>query len=128
MKIHPLKTLGLLLCLAQAAYGQISYSANDFGRVPPYTREFLYGTNMGYFGPSWDDKSLANIARGNPSLNVPGAGVRTIRVSLPEHFLETWGYDVRLSEFSHYGSLGILDNVVMLGEPSSTHRADKYPG
>ena len=128
MKIHPLKTLGLLLCLAHSAYSQISYSANDFGRVPVYNRQFLYGTNMGYFGPSWDDKSLANISGGNPSLNVAGAGVKSLRVSLPEHFLETWGYDVRLSEFSHYNSLGILDNVVMLGEPSSGHRDDKYPG
>ena len=108
MKIHPLKTLGLLLlCLVHAAYGQINYSANDFGHLPPYTRSFLYGTNMGYFGPSWDDKSLANIASGNPLFNVPGAGVRSIRVSLPEHFLETWGYDVRLSEFNHYNNIGV---------------------
>ncbi len=126
MKIRPLITISMFLYYA--ATSQVNYSANDFGHVPAYNRQFLYGTNMGYFGPSWDDKSLANIAAGNPSLNVAGAGVKSIRVSLPEQFLESWGYDVRLSEFNHYGSLGIFDNVVMLGEPSSAHRNDKYPG
>jgi len=114
--------------MVNSALGQVTYTANDFGHIPNYNRPFLYGTNMGYFGPSWDDKTLANIASGNPSLNVAGAGVKSIRVSLPEHFLETWGYDVRLSEFNHYNSLGILDNVVMLGEPSAAHRDNRYPG
>ena len=127
MKIRPLITT-ISLFFFCAASSQVNYTANDFGHVLPYSRPFLYGTNMGYFGPSWDDKSLANIASGNPSLNVSGAGVKSIRVSLPEHFLETWGYDVRLSEFSHYTSVGLLDNVVMIGEPSAAHRADNHPG
>ncbi len=127
MKIHTLGTTMFLL-LVHSLYSQVNFTANDFGHVPVYNRPFLYGTNMGYFGPSWDDKSLANIASGNPSVHVAGTGVKSIRISLPEHFLETWGYDVRLSEFNHYGSLGILDNVVMLGEPSAAHRDNKYPG
>ncbi len=128
MKIRPVLTTALLLFAALSAYTQINYTANDFGHIPAYTKPFLYGTNMGYYGPSWDDKSLADISIGDPSRNINGAGVRSLRVSLPEHFVEMWGYDIRLSEFNHYGTLGIQDNVVMLGEPSAAHRDAKYPG
>ena len=110
-------------------YSQPSYSANDPGRVPAYNQSFLYGTNMGYYGPSWDNIAKANIATGNATFNIQGAGAHTFRVPLPEDFVEYWGYDVELSAFAHYSSLGVRDNTIFLGFPSPAHRDyNKYGG
>jgi hypothetical protein len=81
----------LLYCISPAIHAQINYSANDAGRVPAYNSYFLYGSNMGYYGPSWDNVTKANIASGNPALNIKGAGVKSFRVPLPEEFMEFWG-------------------------------------
>jgi hypothetical protein len=122
MKIQPLKTLSavLLLFAINSSFGQVSYSANVFGKVTPYTSYFQYGTNMGYYGPSWDDKSLADISAGSVSKNVKGVGAKTLRLFLPEDFLETWGYDVRVSEFNYYNLLGISEKVVARRLPQHT--------
>ena len=121
MKSYPLITVlfSLSVFFSQA---QINYSANDFGSVPAYNGTFRYGSNMGYYGPSWNDRTLADIAAGNVSLNVKGAGVKSLRLFLPESFLEYWGYDVRLAEFNHYSNLSVLDNVVALEDPSPAHK------
>lgn len=112
----------LLTCIVFSSFAQINFSANDFGRVPTYTGYFQYGTNMGYYGPSWDDKTLADIAAGNPAKGVKGVGSKSLHVPLPEAFLEFWGYNVRVDIFNHYASLGIKDLTVFLEEPSSAHR------
>ena len=78
---------------------------------------------MGYH-PNWTDEQLADIAAGNPALNVTGAGCTTMRPALFEHFLEDWGYDVRMNAFDHYSSLNMNDNVVFIGYPSEAHRED----
>ncbi len=98
---------------------QVPYTAND--TVPPYSDYFSYGSNMGYY-PPWDDDQLADIAAGNDGVNVKGVGVNGLRPALPEHFLEQWGYDIRLEEFEHYQSLGVRNNTVFIGYPSDTHR------
>jgi hypothetical protein len=112
----------LLICSLFTIKAQINFSANDFGRVPAYNGNFMYGVNMGYYGPSWDDKTLADIAAGNPAKNVKGVGSKSLHVPLPESFLEYWGYNVRVDVFNHYASLGIKDLTVFLEEPSNAHR------
>jgi hypothetical protein len=120
MKIRPLiTTISILLC--NAVNAQVTYTANDFAHLAAYTGYFQYGSNMGYYGPSWDDKSLADISAGNPSKNVKGAGIKTLRLFLPEDFLETWGYDIRIDAFNHYSTLGLSENVIALEQPSPAH-------
>jgi len=114
--------LPLLLSAVSMAFSQINFSANDFGRVPVYSGNFLYGTNMGYYGNTWDDKTLADISAGNPAKNVKGVGSKTFHLPLPEAFLEYWGYNVRVDMFNHYASLGAKDHTVFLEEPSAAHR------
>jgi len=110
--------IGVLLATG-AGSAQVSYTAND--TVAVYQSEFHYGVNLGayYF---WTDDQLANIAAGNPGLGVEGAGMTALRLALPEHFLDYWGYDIRLDVFKHYGQLGLTDNVVFTGYPAPQHR------
>ena len=114
--------LPLMVLFVSSVFSQINFSANDFGRVPAYTTPFLYGSNMGYYGNTWDDKTLADISAGNPSKNVKGIGSKTLHLPLPESFLEFWGYNVRVDIFNHYASLGIKDLTIFLEEPSNAHR------
>lgn len=89
--------------------------------VPPYPTSFDYGSNMGYF-PPWEDKQLAEITVGNQLNDVEGIGVTTLRPSLPEWFLEQWGYGIRDAEFAHYQSLGVRNNTIFIGYPSAEHQ------
>ena len=114
-------TIWVFLTVVSAS-AQINFSANDFGRVPATTSFFQYGANMGYYGPSWDDLTLSDIAAGNPAKNVKGAGVKSLHLTLPESFLDYWGYNVRVDYFAHYASLGIKDNTVFLEDPVAAHR------
>ena len=98
---------------------QVTYTAND--TVPEYNDYFRPGINPGVY-QSWSDEQLANIAAGNPYLGIPGLGAKTIRPTLPEFFLDTYGYDVRLGAFSFYKELGMEQNVVFLGYPNLSHR------
>ncbi len=94
-------------------------TAND--AIPSAKTDFLPGTNMGYF-PPWKDTELADIAAGNPEVGQEGVGVKTIRPLLPEHFLEQWGYDIRVDAFEHYKKLKLKDNTMIVGFPSDDHR------
>lgn len=116
-----LLTLLLMVCTVPA-FAQINYSANDHGRVPAYNGFYRYGTNGGAYGSTWNDGSIADIAAGNPLKNVKGVGSKTFRPKLPENFLEEWGYDIRVAEFTHYATLGVDDNTVFLETPSEAHR------
>lgn len=118
----------LLLLIPRAGKSQINYTANDAGKVLPYNQLFYYGMNPGYYGTSWDDKALANIAAGNPSLNVPGAGVRSYRVTLPDYFVSFYGFDIRIPEFNHFHSLGMRENTIFLGFPSDAHQENRDYG
>ena len=123
-------TITVPLCmLVSSAFSQINFTANDFGHVPEYAGYFMYGTNGGYYGGSWDDKSIANIAAGNISKGVKGVGSKSFRPPLPDYFLDYYGYDIRISEFQHYASLGVGENTVILNSPASTHKDNnKYEG
>lgn len=118
----------MMLCICICTYSQINYTANDFSNAPSYNGYFYYGTNGGWYGSSWDDKSLADIAAGNSSKSIKGAGSKTFRPPLPEQFLDFWGYDVRISEFQHYASLGVKDNTIFLQTPTVAHRDNNNYG
>ncbi|WP_210488995.1 carbohydrate-binding protein [Rufibacter aurantiacus] len=90
--------------------------------MKPYNAPFGFGANMGVFGNGWNDKSLATI--------VSKAGGNSIRPTLPESFVERWGYAIRLNEFKYYAiDLGMKDVTVFLEGPSEAHRdLTTYPG
>ena len=100
-----------------------NHTANDF--ILDYNESFLPGVNLGYF-PPWKDTDLADIAAGNPEKGVEGVGIKTIRPSLPEFFLEQHGYDARLEEFQHYRNLKLKDNTLIVGFPSEAHRDPNF--
>lgn len=89
--------------------------------VPEYNEVFLYGSNMGYY-KGWKDEELAEIISGNKNKNIEGAGSKSLRPALYSHFLEKYGYDVRINTFAFYDSLGIKDNTVFIGYPSEQQR------
>ena len=90
--------------------------------VRPYPSAFGYGSNLGYYGPRWTDEHLAAAGQ--------AAGVSTIRVTLPDAFLDKWGANVRSGAFAYYAdSLKLRDLVCFVGEPSAAHRDPvTYPG
>ncbi|OON67582.1 hypothetical protein B0919_17295 [Hymenobacter sp. CRA2] len=98
----------------------LPHSAQSY--VRPYTAPFGYGCNLGYYGPAWPDEQLAAAAR--------GAGVSTIRLTLPEQFLAQWGWGIRRGTFAYYAdSLDLRELVCFVGEPSPAHRDPvTYPG
>lgn len=129
MKKHYSLCAVMILCVHFCAYSQINYTANDFPHAPSYNGYFYYGINSGWYGGSWDDKGLADIAAGNSSKGVKGVGSKTFRPILPEYFLMDWSYDVRIAEYQHYASLGVKDNTVNLQGPHWLHRdQNRYNG
>lgn len=116
-----MKQISLVLCIlfSFSLSAQINFSAQD--QVPPYTNTFGFGINMGVYA-GWNDQDLATIAAGSTSLGVLGAGCNTLRPTLPESFLEYWGYDIRVDAFQYYDQLGLRDNTVFIGYPSEEHR------
>jgi len=102
---------------------QVNYTAND--QVATYDETFRVGVNPGYNGPDWTDEDLATLSAGSPELNVPGVGMKNFRASLPEIFLDQWGYDIRVSAFEHYASLGMDKHTVFLQGPSNAHQSQE---
>ncbi|WEK36513.1 MAG: T9SS type A sorting domain-containing protein [Candidatus Pseudobacter hemicellulosilyticus] len=94
----------------------------------PYTGYFMYGANGGWYGNSWDDKAVADIAAGNPAKNVNGVGVKTFRPTLPEDFIDWWGYNIRIAEFTHYATLGTSEHTVFVHKPVAHHRDNSTYG
>ncbi len=95
-------------------------TANDV--VPPFAGHFGFGTNMGYFPPHYYDEQLAILAHGSPDGKVPGIGVTCLRPALFDHFLDYWGYEIRVPAFKLYDSIGLKENTVFLGYPAPRHR------
>ncbi len=115
----------LLVCLWStiSVTAQVTYTAND--SVAIYPGPFGYGSNMGYF-PPWKDVQLAEFAAGSPEKGIHGAGVRSLRPALPEHFLEQWGYDIRIETHAYYKTLGIENNTIFIGYPSKPHQDSTF--
>ncbi len=119
-KIYTL-TLSCLFVLSwsMALPAQVSFTANN--QVTPYPSGFHPAVNLGAY-TSFSDETLSELAAGNPSTGVVGAGVKSQRLGLFEGFLEQWGYDIRVPAFQHYQSLGMGEHTVIVGFPSSAHR------
>lgn len=111
--------LFLLIGFWYQSIGQVTFSAND--QVTPYTGVFRQGINFDYY-PPYTDIDLANIAAGNPTLNISGIGATTSRPALFESFVEAWGYDSRVFTFQHMKNLGMTDMTCIVGFPSEAHR------
>ena len=114
----------LALFLTQSvfyAHGQAPAQTADT-YIRPYTESFQYGSNIGYYNNGWDDESLAGL--------VKNAGGHTIRPTLPESFLEQYGYDIRSSTFAKYtGTLNMKELTCFVEGPSQAHRdLTVYPG
>lgn len=109
-----------ILFFVNVSLGQPATTANDV--VPVYNTAFRLAVNPGYHGSHWTDEELGELAVGAPSLGIDGAGVKAFRVPLPEEFLETYGYNIRVSAFNYYSTLGLLDNTVFLENPSPAHQ------
>ena len=92
----------------------ISQTAEE--AVPPNDHPFRPGILTRY-APAWTDEQQADIAAGSPAKNVVGAGVKTLKAILPEDFVETFGYDIRLGTFQHYLNLDLQENTAILGFP-----------
>ena len=128
MKFVTCITLWFLLGIT-FGHGQINYTANDLGSVPVYNGYFYYGVNGGWYGSSWDDRTLADITLGNPSKNIKGVGAYTNRPPLSENFLEAWGYNIRVPEFTYNAALGARDITIILDIPSAAHKDNnRYNG
>lgn len=110
---------GVLLCALHLC-AQPAYTALD--TVPAYNMPHYFGTNLGWYNNNWPDAKLADIAAGNPDLGVPGIGARNLRISLPEHHLEQWGYAIELADIQHYHHLGMREMTAFLQGPSEAHR------
>jgi len=93
------------------------------GSANTYTGHFLYGSNMGWLNSHWKDEDIADILTGNESRGQEGVGANSLRPALPEHFVETWGYDNKVGTFQHYAAQGAKHNVVFIGDgPCELHR------
>lgn len=111
----------ILFFLLFICSGTFAQTAND---AVPTAPPFRIGVNPGWYSNDWSDEKLADIAAGNPDANVntTGAGIRAFRATLPESFVEQWGYNVRLAAFQHYDALNIKNNTVFLEGPSAAHK------
>ena len=96
------------LVLAQAP----AFTADSY--VAPYSGDYQYGSNMGYYANGWTDEGVAGL--------IQKAGGHSIRPSLPESFVEQYSYDVRKATFAAYGSTyGMKELTCFIGGPSVAH-------
>ena len=110
--------LGLVLFCFKS-HAQVSFTAND--QVKPYGGYFHPSANIGEY-TSFSEETLAELAAGNPIINVPGVGVKALRPGLFESFLEQAGYQANIPTFEFYQTLGMNDHTVIVGFPSNAHR------
>jgi len=82
---------------------------------------FLYGSNMGYYS-GWSDEQLAEMLMGNAAKDIAGAGVNSLRPAMYDHFVERWGYDIRVHTFETYRTLGGKNHTIFLNGPADAHR------
>lgn len=86
-------------------------TAND--SIPAYNDTFRFGTNFGHRNESWSDSQYSDLAA--------GLGMNSFRVFLPENYLQTWGYNVALSNMQHYQAAGLKNLTANLGSPTAAH-------
>ncbi len=86
-------------------------TAND--AIPAYTDQFRWGTNMGYRNQNWTDSQLSDL--------VSGLNMNSFRVSLPENYFTTWGWDIAQPNMVHYQANNLKNLTAFLGTPSRAH-------
>jgi hypothetical protein len=105
-------------CLTGPIWAQVSYTAKtQIGTTDGY---FRVGCNPGY-NPNYTDEDKAYMLAGNGS-TLKGVGARTLRPALPDHFLEQYGYDIRVGTFQFYPTVGLDALAIFVGYPSPAHR------
>jgi hypothetical protein len=126
---HLLHKLLLLsaLCLKLPAFTALAQTtpttpqtADDY--VRPYTENFQYGANLGYYGQAWNDVGLAGLLK--------QVGGHSLRPTLPEWFVENYGYNIREAEFNTYtNTLDMKEMTCFIEGPSNAHGDwTVYPG
>ena len=103
------------------AFGQApTLTAQDY--ISPYNEVFQYGVNLGYYNARWSDEQMAGLAQ--------SAGVHSVRPTLPESFVEQYGYSIRASTFDAYlSTYGMKELTCFVEGPSAAHRdPTTYPG
>ncbi|GAC1421995.1 MAG: hypothetical protein NVSMB67_18150 [Flavisolibacter sp.] len=117
----------LLFChyaTAHAQNVQTVPNANSFSSYLPYTGDFNYGVNPGYYGEKWTSQNEADLASGNKSKNFQGVGVKTLRIPLYDEYLTRKGQTSLLNDFQYFAGLGISDITAFVGSPAPAHRMD----
>jgi len=104
--------LFFILIFQENLYAQAP-SFNAQSQVIPYTTNFLYGVNSGYYGNNWSDTSVARLAS--------NAGAGTIRLALYDWYLEIYGDSINYSRFQYYNSIHLKDNVLFLNGAAQDH-------
>ena len=90
----------------------LSRTADNF--VPSYYDGFKWGTNLGYYANGWSDEAIAGL--------VSSAKGNTLRTTLAESFVQTYGYNIRLNAFKTYNaSLNLKNLVCFIEGPSAAH-------
>jgi hypothetical protein len=113
MKSFLKPSLLILLMSYFYVFSACGQTANQY--VKPYSENFRIGSNLGYYGNGWDDPKLVAI--------LAKAGGGSLRPTLPEHFVEKWGYDIRLSAFRSYANDHNMKELTCFIEgPSDAHR------
>ncbi|MCY1007693.1 hypothetical protein OV079_19485 [Nannocystis pusilla] len=74
---------------------------------------FRRGINIGVRNPSFPDPDGAWLAG--------QVGCNSIRVSLPERHLVTWGYDIEVSDIAAYADMGLDHHIAFLTSPIAEH-------
>lgn len=110
-----------LICNAATLKAQVSYTAND--TVPSYNGNFYYGVNGGWAW-TWDSKTIADIAAGNPIKNIEGIHSRSFRTLLRSSDIAWYGYhyDMFVPEYEYYKDLGMRDYTAMIESPAPAER------
>ncbi|SFQ05937.1 PA14 domain-containing protein [Hymenobacter arizonensis] len=99
------------LCLAGPS--ALAQTADEY--VRPYTENYQYGANLGYYGTTWTDEALAGLLQ--------ATGGHSVRPTLPEWFVEAFGYKIRVNEFDNYvNKLGMKELTCFIEGPSDSHR------
>lgn len=111
----------LLFLLPFFLFSQVSYNANT--TTPTFSGVFRVGFNFGddYNWGSFNDQQLASLAA--------NVGATTARPTLPEDFLNQWGYTIRVDAFNHYkNTLNMADLTCIVSGPSAAKReTTTYP-
>src|SRR5690606_10209098 len=74
---------------------------------------FRRGINIGVRNPSFTDPECAWLAA--------QVGCNSMRVSLPEQHLVTWGYDIEVPDIAAYADMGLDHHIAFLTTPTREH-------